>query len=264
MALATPILRVITVLTSSLVLLAGPPKALADNGTAQAKSAAYFRKKFQEAQVRYRGAPGEAAAAWQFGRACFELAEFPTNRSERASLADEGMAACRLAIARASNSAPAHYYLGLNLGQLARTKGPSALKLVDQMEQAFIRARELDEHLDYAGPDRHLGVLYRDAPSIISIGSRSRARECLQRAVKLAPQYPENGLNLTETYVKWGERADASRELQALTTAWPTAHTNLTGAAWAASWVDWEERLQKLKTKIGQPKPGLGAPHAQP
>jgi len=50
MALATPILRVITVLTSSLVLLAGPPKALADNGTAQAKSAAYFRKKFQEQQ----------------------------------------------------------------------------------------------------------------------------------------------------------------------------------------------------------------------
>ena len=264
MALATPILRAITVLASSLILLAGPPKALADNGTPQAESAAYFREKFQEAQARYRGAPGEAAAAWQFGRACFELAEFPTNRSERASLAEAGMAACRLAIARASNSAPAHYYLGLNLGQLARTKGPSALKLVDQMERAFIRTRELDERLDYAGPDRHLGVIYRDAPPIVSVGSRSRARTCLQRAAKLAPQYPENGLNLIEAYVKWGERADASRELQALTNAWPAARTNLTGVAWAASWVDWEERLQKLRKKIGQPKPSLGAPQSQP
>ena len=56
MALATPILRVITVLASSVGLLADPPAARADdNGTAQAESAAYFRKKFQEAQVRYRG-----------------------------------------------------------------------------------------------------------------------------------------------------------------------------------------------------------------
>ena len=39
-------------------------------------------------------------------------------------------AACRQALAQGSNSAPAHYYLGMNLGQLARTRGLSALKLV--------------------------------------------------------------------------------------------------------------------------------------
>ncbi|MCX6930190.1 MAG: hypothetical protein NT154_44320 [Verrucomicrobia bacterium] len=59
--------------------------------------------------------------------------------------ADQGIAACRLAIMRETNSAPAHYYLGLNLGQLARTKGLGALKLVDQMEREFNRAHDLDE-----------------------------------------------------------------------------------------------------------------------
>ena len=37
----------------------------------------------------------KATAAWQFGRACFDLAEFATNNTERASLAEQGIAACR-------------------------------------------------------------------------------------------------------------------------------------------------------------------------
>jgi hypothetical protein len=263
MALATPILRAITGLASSLVFLAGAPEAPADTPAAEAESATYARRNYQEAQARYRGAPGEATAAWQFGRACFEVAEFAANRSQRAALAEEGIAACRLAIARASNSAPAHYYLGLNLGQLARTKGLGALKLVDQMERAFARARDLDERLDYAGADRHLGVLYRDAPAIGSVGSRTRARARLKRAVEIAPQYPENRLNLIEAYVKWGERADAARELQALAAGWPTARTNFVGAAWSASWADWEQRLQKLRKKIEPPNQALGTPHAK-
>jgi len=36
--------------------------------------------------------------------------------------------------ARSENFAAAHYYLAMNLGQLARTKSVGALKLVKQME----------------------------------------------------------------------------------------------------------------------------------
>jgi len=258
MALATSILRAIIWLASCLVFLAGASEVSAATSAAETESAAYARRNFQAAQARYRRAPGEVAAAWQFGRACFDLAEFAANSAQRAALAQDGIAACRLAIARETNSAPAHYYLGMNLGQLARTKGLGALKLVGQMEQTFARARDLDEHLDYAGPDRHLGVLYRDAPAIGSVGSRTRARARLKRAVELAPEYPENRLNLIEAYVKWRERADAHRELQALAAAWPAARTNFVGAAWAAGWADWQQRLQKLKKRIEQPKPALG------
>jgi tetratricopeptide (TPR) repeat protein len=260
MAFATPILRPISGLAGALFLLAGVPETSADTLSAERETAAYARRNFEAAQAHYRRAPGEASAAWQFGRACFEVAEFATNRTERAALAEEGITACRLAIARASNSAPAHYYLGMNLGQLARTKGLGALRLVGQMEQAFARARELDERLDYAGADRHLGVLYRDAPTIGSVGSRTQARAHLRHAAELAPQYPENRLNLIEAYVKWGDRSDAARELQALAAAWPGLRTNYVGAAWAASWADWDQRLQKLKKKIEQPNRSLDSP----
>ena len=189
---------------------------MADAPAAETDIAAYAKRSFQEAEVRYREKPGEGTAAWQFGRACFDLAEFATNNTQRASLAEQGIAACRLAIARQSNSAPAHYYLAMNLGQLARTKMLGALKLVDQMEREFGRARDLDEHIHWAGPDRNLGQLYRDAPVIGSVGSRTRAREHLKRAVELAPQYPENRLTLIEAYLNWGERTGAYRELQTL------------------------------------------------
>ena len=260
MSLATLNSRATLWLAGGLVLLAGLNQATADPVAAETGFAAYAQKGFQAAKARYQEKPGEASAAWQFGRACFDLAECATNNTQRASLAERGIAACRVAIARESNSAPAHYYLGMNLGQLALTKGLSALKLVDQMEREFTRAHDLDEHLDCAGPDRNLGLLYRDAPAIGSIGSRTRAREHLRRAVELAPQYPENRLNLIETYLNWGERTGAYREFQTLESAWPAARTNFVGEAWAASWADWEPRLKKLKKKIEESPKTLGTP----
>ena len=130
----------------------------------------------------------------------------PPTRPQRAALAEQGIAACRQAIARESNSAPAHYYLGMNLGQLAQTKGLGALRLVNQMEREFTPGARAGRAVRLRGPDRNLGLLYRDAPAIGSVGSRSKAREHLERAVELAPQYPENRLNLIEAYLKWGER----------------------------------------------------------
>jgi tetratricopeptide (TPR) repeat protein len=264
MALATPISRLAIFLALSLGVCTAPTAALADPTSAETDFAAYAKRSFQEAQARYRNAPNEATTAWKFGQACFDLAEFATNKTERASLAEQGIAVCQQAIARGSNSAPAYYYLGMNLGQLARTRGLSALKLVSQMQSAFGRAHDLDERFDYAGPDRNLGLLYRDAPAFASVGSRSKAREHLQRAAELAPRYPENRLNLIESYLQWGESNKAQREWTALQAFWPGARTNFVGEAWAASWADWDTRFQKLQKRIEAPPKSLGAPRTQP
>jgi tetratricopeptide (TPR) repeat protein len=245
-------------------LLAQTHRTLAEPSAAETGFAAYAQRNFRAAQARYRDAPGEVAAGWKFARACFDVAEFATNNTDRAAVAEQGIAAAQQAIARESNSAPAHYYLGMNLGQLARTKGLTALKLVLQMQREFTRAHDLEEQLDWAGPDRNLGLLYRDAPALGSIGSRSKARAHLGRAVELAPQYPENRLNLIEAFLQWGESNNARRELAALEEVWPGARTSFAGEAWTASWADWELRLMKLKKKLAtSPKPH-GAPRNQP
>jgi tetratricopeptide (TPR) repeat protein len=228
--------------------------------TSENESAARARRIYWEADARHKKEPNKSEAAWQFGRACFDLAEFSTNSTERAAVADQGMAACKQVLARDRNSAVAHYYLGMNIGELAQTRGLSALKLVDQMEKEFELARTLDELLDYAGPDRNLGLLYRDAPSWISVGSKSKARKHLIRAVELAPFYPENRLNLAEGYIKWSDHNGVRREVKALEEIWPMARTNFVGAAWTSGWGDWEQRLKQLKKKVEEPSKTLESP----
>lgn len=181
--------------------------------------------------------------AGEFARAVFERAEFSTNDTERAALAVQGIAACRKLIARDPKSAPGHYYLGLNLGQMARTKLLGALKIVDEMEREFKTARTLDERLDHAGPDRCLGLLYYEAPAIGSVGSRSKARKHLERAAELAPDFPPNRLSLAEAYVKWREKNLLKRELAALEKLWPAAKASFPDADWPA----WSRRWQRLK-----------------
>lgn len=209
---------------------------------------------FAERQSQHGKEPQNIETSWQFARACFDLAEFSTNRSERAELAEQGIGACRQAIARQSNSAPLHYYLALDLGQLARTRTLGALRLVSEMEKEFLAAIRLDAHFDYAGPDRSLGLLYRDAPSFGSIGSRSKAREHLQRAVELSPNYPENRLALIESELKWNDRTSAGTELKALEQRLPKAHAEFSGPRWATSWTDWDQQLASFKKALGDPR----------
>jgi hypothetical protein len=205
---------------------------------------------FTERQTTYRQQPGDVQAAWQYARACFDLADFATNRSQRADLAEQGIGACRQALAHQSNSAPLHYYLGLNLGQLARTRMLGALRLVNEMEKEFTVASLLNSNLDYAGADRALGLLYRDAPTFGSIGSRSKARERLQRAREIAPQFPENGLILIETELRWNNRTSARSELKSLEERLPKSRAEFSGPSWADSWADWEARLAVLRKTL--------------
>jgi tetratricopeptide (TPR) repeat protein len=214
-------------------------------------SIARTKKAYLESRARYQAVTNDSEAGWQFARACFDRAVAATNNADRAKMAEEGIAVSRQVIARKPESIQAHYYLGMNFGQLADTRrNTSALKIVDDMEREFKAAHDLDERYDYAGPDRNLGLLYAQAPALVSIGSRSKARQHLRRAVELAPDYPENRLNLIEAYLKWGDRSGAWREYKALETVWPDAQKKLTGDEWAASWVDWENRLSAIKRKL--------------
>lgn len=198
----------------------------------------------------YEAEPTNNVAAWKFAHAAFARGEFATNDTERAAIAVQGISACRKVIQRDPKCAEAYYYLGLNLGQMARTKLLGALPLVSEMESSFKKARQLDENLDYAGPDRFVGQLYLQAPGWpASVGSQSKARKHLERAAELAPDYPENRLNLAEAAVKWRDKKLVLREVGALQVLWPAAKTNFAGADWDAFWADWQPRYDKLINK---------------
>jgi tetratricopeptide (TPR) repeat protein len=220
--------------------------------SAQVDETERVRATFRDKQTEYKDKEKDAKAAWQFGQACFDLADVATNKAERAQIAQLGIDACRKSVAVDSNSAPAHYFLSLNLGQLARTRSLGALRLVSQMEKELLKAIELDAKFDYAGPERTLGLLYRDAPSFGSIGSRSKARQHLQKAAELAPSYPDNRLSLLESYLQWGDRESARSELKTLEESLPNARLEFHDPVWKPSWDDWDERLRKVKKKLDE------------
>lgn len=225
----------------------GASDAAADE---RARFAARAAERFAQARARFGESPTNVTVAWEFARAAFDRAEFATNHAERAALATEGIAAARQALALDPACGPAHYYLGMNLGQLARTKTLGALRLVSEMEREFQAARERDARFDFAGPDRNLGLLYLEAPVIGSIGDRRKARAHLERAVELAPEYPENHLNLAEARWKWGDRDGALRAFTVLDEIWPAARQRFDGPDWEASWADWTARRQRLEQQL--------------
>ncbi len=188
------------------------------------------------------------AFAWALGRACFWRGEFAVTDEERAALAQEGIAVCRTVTARAPTLPEGHYYLAMNLGQLARTKWLEALGLVRELESSLKLASGMNPRLDHAGPDRCLGQLYRDAPGWpVSLGSKSKARTHLMRAVELAPEFPENHLALVETWLMWKDKKALQRDLKPLPAVMAKARQLFTGDDWAAHWDDWDRRWKEVQ-----------------
>jgi tetratricopeptide (TPR) repeat protein len=202
---------------------------------------------YTRARSNYLAQATNANYAWKFAQACFEWADFASNDTQRAALAQEGIAAAQLATEIAPTNAAGHFYLAMNKGQLARTRTLGALPLVKEMEKSFLRAIELDPEFRHAAPPRSLGILYREAPGWpASIGNRSRARNYLEKAVELDPVYPENLLTLLEAYSRW----DETEALQAGIARYQRLHQHaketFAGPAWAESWIDWDSRWQEL------------------
>jgi tetratricopeptide (TPR) repeat protein len=205
------------------------------------------------AKARYQTNVNDDAAARQFASACFDRADQTPKNTVRATVAREGIQVCRRWLQRAPDQAAAHYYLAMNIAQLARTKTLGALPLVKDMEREWLAALVLDPHFDFAGADRNLGLLYRDTPGFpLSIGSRVKAEEHLQRAVELNPEYPENHLNLIETHLKRKPAAVAG-EYEKLRAILPAARKQFSGPQWQSAWEDWNPRLEKIQSGLSAP-----------
>jgi tetratricopeptide (TPR) repeat protein len=234
---------------------------MATDAALEARFLARAEAQFQQARARYQADTNSVEAMQELARACFRYADLSPTRAQRSWVAELGIGVSRDLIARRPDLAPGHYCLGLNLGQLADTRRNfSSLKMVREMEREFLRAVELDERWDHAGPNRTLGMLYLQAPAIGSVGSRDKARQRLERAVELAPDYPGNRLNLAEAWLKWGEVGNAQREVKALEELWPEARRKFTGESWAASWWEWEQRLKSAKKRIDSAAKTIQAP----
>jgi hypothetical protein len=217
---------------------------------AQTNFDAQFERAYTAAQTAYSTNSTNFDAALDLARAAFDWAELDKNKETRESIANIGMDAARTAIRLKSDSAPAHYYLALNIGQLARTKMLGALKLLTEMERELKRSIELDPKFDYAGATRTLGVLYMEAPGWpASIGNKTKARTLLEHALQLAPNYPDNHLTYLEALQKWKDTKTLAERLPIYETLLPKAKQEFSAPDWQDEWQDWDRRWQSIQAK---------------
>jgi tetratricopeptide (TPR) repeat protein len=222
-----------------------------------------LKTNYQAMREQFLVETNNPVTAWHFARACFDLADIASVNTQKAEFASAGIGAARRSLALNSNSAAAHYYLGMNIGEFADTKrNLSALKMTKEMEKEFLATTAADEHFDYAGGDRNLGLLYLEAPVLLSVGNRTKGRQHLEAAVRLAPDFPENQLNLIEAYLKMGNHTEAQKQLDELEKLWPAAQKQFTGDEWALSWVDWNKRLFIMQRKLEAASKVTASPHA--
>lgn len=219
----------------------------------QATFAKRAQKNYETAKKDYAEDAANGEKAWIFGRACFDRAEFSVNKSERAALAKEGIAATRVAVKLQPKNAAGHYFLAMNLGQMARTRSLGALPIVGELESSLKSARALNAKFHHAGADRSLGLLYRDAPGWpLSVGSDKKARAHLAGAVSLDPEYPENRLCLLESLLEWDDEKSIRSEFAATRKVLERAGKRLKGVEWEASWDDWNKRWDQIKRAVAR------------
>ena len=205
------------------------------------------RRLFTERRDRFERSPSDADTASKFGRACFDWAEFARRNEDRKEIAEQGISAGRRAVELGPDSAEAHYFLALNLGQLAKTKQMAALGLVGEMERELKRAIELDSDFERGAPDRSLGLLYLRAPGWpLSIGNKRKGLVHLERAVQISPDYPENRLCVLEAVLKDNDQDRKRLQIKAYQEMLPRARAVYSGPEWETDWVDWDARWREI------------------
>ena len=80
-----------------------------------------------------------------------------------------------------------------------------AVKIAKEIEQTLLRLREVAPDYDSSAADRVLGIVYQVAPAVVSIGSKDKAREHLNAALRRHPEHPGNLLSAAKYLLENGD-----------------------------------------------------------
>ena len=226
--------------------------SLADSPDAESIKKA-SEKVYDAALIRFQSEASSTEDAWQLARVAFDFSEHLDPSNHKESVARQGIAAARACIQQSADLGEGHYYLALNLGQLARCRRLSALKLVREMEKAFLKARKLNASLDFAGPDRCLGRLYLQAPGWpASVGNSRKAMEHLTEAVRIHPDYPGNALQLVHACQELNRPEEANHYFQITRQITEQMGQNWTDRLPPIVLVKWRALLEEIQTTMSE------------
>jgi len=211
------------------------------------------RHRYEEAATAHADDRDSAAKAVHLARTAFDLGEFITDKSEKADVAEIGIAAAHRAIDLKHDTAEARFYLGMNNGQLARTRTLGALSLVKHIESNLEKAIEIDAKFQNACPHLYLAILYKNAPGWpASVGNKKKSRANFEKAVQLAPLFPYNRIRHVEALIEWNDEKEARKALKDLKGILPKARERYEGPGWSHLWKEWTNRIEIIERELSE------------
>jgi len=146
-------------------------------------------------------------------RLLYWKARYTDDKDQRREIAEQALTLAEKArAAQPGKPAPLFVWLAAK-GEISQLKSKLvAVKELPDLEKKARELREVSPSFEHYAADRILGRLYHKAPSIISIGSTSKARECFEKVMTKAGNFPANQIFYADFLFDEGETAKA-REL---------------------------------------------------
>jgi predicted Zn-dependent protease len=153
-----------------------------------------------------RARPESPARLGEEARLLHFLAEATRDGGQRDRYREQGRALAKRALAEDPEQPAALLWWTAHRGAQATALNPfQAVKIAKEIEQTLLRLRAVAPEYDSSAADRVLGIVYQVAPAVVSIGSKEKAREHLNAALRRHPEHPGNLLSAAKYLLENGD-----------------------------------------------------------
>ncbi|MFH1829631.1 MAG: tetratricopeptide repeat protein [Pseudomonadota bacterium] len=174
------------------------------------------------------------------------------NRRISKELAEKGMEYAETCLMKAPEEAGCYYWRAVNTGLYYKIHVIGYQDGIKKMLADCNKVISLSPKYDHAGAYRMMGEIYTQLPQTAGrpdsiTRNVELAEEYLRKAVRLAPDYPENHLALAEALLAQGKIADALEALSSAKDLTPQWRTDV-------SYNDWRDTTFALEKKLAKAK----------
>jgi len=172
------------------------------------------------------------------------------SRSDAKSAAESGIEYAEQCLMKAPEEPGCYYWRSVNTGLYYKIQIIGYQKGIKRMISDCKKVIELDPKYDHAGAYRILGELYTQLPQTAGrpdsiTRDLDLAEEYLRKAVRLAPEYPENYLALAETLFKQEKLTAALEQLTEAKDLTPRWRADVSYEEWRSTTFDLENKIAR-------------------
>ena len=186
-----------------------------------------------------------AGEAWQPIQEIVIQADLASDHKEQKALAKKALALAEACLQKNPKEAACYYYRAQALG-LSNQSFLGYMKRIRSMREDWAKTMAINPNFDYGGPYRMFAEIYMELPRHFGPSDLrqdlKKALDYLNKAIKIADNYPTNQLDMAKVLFELNKQAEARHALEKVDGILPRWKSH----PYYASWLN---TLKSLKGK---------------